>query len=79
MIDDIAAKHKAPAVSIALAWVAHKRDVSSIIIGARNMKQLDENIKAADITLTAEEIAKLDDASKEASVPAVDVAVHATG
>jgi aryl-alcohol dehydrogenase-like predicted oxidoreductase len=48
---------------IALAWVLAKPFVTTVIIGARTVEQLDDNLAAADIELTAEEMAALDAAS----------------
>jgi len=45
---------------IALAYVLNKEFVMSVIIGAKTTEQLDDNLAAADIVLTAEEMAKLD-------------------
>jgi len=49
---------------IALAWLAQKPGVSSIILGARSKEQLDDNLSAAGVTLPASRIQKLDDLSK---------------
>ena len=35
----------------------------SVIIGAKTVEQLDDNLAAAELTLTSDEIAKLDEAS----------------
>jgi aryl-alcohol dehydrogenase-like predicted oxidoreductase len=62
-MDTIAAKRKAPLAAVALAWLRQRPGVTSVIIGARNMGQLEENLKAADLDLTPNETAKLDEAS----------------
>lgn len=49
---------------IALAYVLNKQFVMSVIIGAKNTEQLDDNLAAVDIILTPEEMTKLDDVSK---------------
>jgi aryl-alcohol dehydrogenase-like predicted oxidoreductase len=49
---------------VALAWLAQKPGVSSIILGARTQKQLDDNLAAVDLVLTPAHVAKLDDLSK---------------
>lgn len=49
---------------IALAYVLAKPFVTTVIIGARTVEQLDDNLAAAEIALTAEEMAALDAASK---------------
>ncbi|AHF93646.1 aldo/keto reductase [Opitutaceae bacterium TAV5] len=48
---------------IALAWVLHQRFVMSVIIGAKNIEQLDDNIAATEIELTDEELKQLDQVS----------------
>jgi aryl-alcohol dehydrogenase (NADP+) len=48
---------------VALAWVTDRPGVTSTILGARTMEQLDTNLKAAGLHLTAEETATLDAAS----------------
>lgn len=48
---------------IALAWLLSRPTVSSIVIGARNVAQLQDNLAAAEVKLGAEQIARLDAAS----------------
>jgi aryl-alcohol dehydrogenase-like predicted oxidoreductase len=48
---------------IALAWVTDRPGVASTILGARTTGQLQTNLRAADLHLTAEETAGLDAAS----------------
>ncbi|AOZ08741.1 aldo/keto reductase [Cupriavidus malaysiensis] len=48
---------------VALAWLLHQKVVSSVIIGARRLEQLQDNIAATGIALSAEELAVLDQAS----------------
>ncbi len=45
---------------VALAWVLAKPFVTSVIIGAKTQEQLDDNLAAAQLELTAEEIKALD-------------------
>jgi aryl-alcohol dehydrogenase-like predicted oxidoreductase len=52
------------AASVALAWVQGRPGVVSTIIGARRMDQLDQNLSALDIMLSASQIARLDKLSK---------------
>jgi aryl-alcohol dehydrogenase-like predicted oxidoreductase len=49
---------------IALAWILSKSFVSSVIIGAKTMDQLRDNIAAARVVLTADEIKALDEVSQ---------------
>ncbi|HEY3254884.1 MAG TPA: aldo/keto reductase [Polyangiaceae bacterium] len=49
---------------VALAWLAQKPGVSSIILGARSKKQLDDNLAAAELVLNPSQVGKLDEVSK---------------
>jgi aryl-alcohol dehydrogenase-like predicted oxidoreductase len=49
---------------VALSWVQNRPGVASTIIGARTMEQLDDNLGALDVKLTAEQGKALDAASK---------------
>ena len=48
---------------IALSWVQHRPGVTSTIIGARTMEQLEDNVGALDVKLTPAHVAALDKAS----------------
>ena len=60
----IAAAHGVTVPQIALAWILANEAVTSVIIGARKIAQLDDNLKSIDVTLTAEELKQLDEVSK---------------
>jgi aryl-alcohol dehydrogenase-like predicted oxidoreductase len=53
---------------VALAWLVDRPAVTSVILGARTLEQLDDNLGAANLHLSAEETAMLD----EASTPIID-------
>jgi aryl-alcohol dehydrogenase-like predicted oxidoreductase len=53
-----------PMAQVAIAWLAARPAVSSVILGARTLDQLTGNLAAADLTLSAEETALLDEASE---------------
>ncbi len=63
VLKEIAGNHNASVAQIALAWLLHKQAVTSVIIGARTEEQLTDNLKAADIELSVEEMARLDEVS----------------
>ena len=48
----------------ALAWVVQRPGIASTIIGARTMEQLEDNLGALAVTLTADQIKALDDVSQ---------------
>jgi aryl-alcohol dehydrogenase-like predicted oxidoreductase len=56
----LASQRKATVAQLALAWLLAKPHVSSILVGASKLTQLEDNLGAADITLTADEVAELD-------------------
>ncbi|MEO5909850.1 MAG: aldo/keto reductase [Pelobium sp.] len=49
---------------IALAWLLNQQVVSSVIVGAKKASQLEDNLKAIDISFSSEELNQLDEASK---------------
>jgi aryl-alcohol dehydrogenase-like predicted oxidoreductase len=53
---------------VALAWVTDRPGVSATILGARTVAQLEANLRAADLHLTAEQTAALDAASDPRAV-----------
>jgi aryl-alcohol dehydrogenase-like predicted oxidoreductase len=59
----IAQAHNASPATIALAYVLAKPFVTSVIIGAKRLDQLQENLAAVDIKLTAAEMKQLDEVS----------------
>ena len=62
----VAKVHNTSSAAVALAWVQRRPGVASTIIGARRLDQLDQNLAALDLTLTADEIAALDKLSTPA-------------
>ena len=59
----IAKAHNTSVARVALAWILAKKFVTSVIIGARTIEQLDDNLEATKLKLSAGEIAKLDELS----------------
>jgi aryl-alcohol dehydrogenase-like predicted oxidoreductase len=59
----IAQVHNTGVATIALAWLLAKPFVTSVIIGAKRIEQLDQNLGAVDVSLTPEEIKQLDEVS----------------
>ncbi|MGH7005589.1 MAG: aldo/keto reductase [Alphaproteobacteria bacterium] len=60
----IAEKRNVSAAQIALAWLLGRSGVTSVIVGARTDAQLQDNLKAADLVLTAGERTRLDAVSQ---------------
>ena len=59
----IAAAHGCSPARIALAWLLHQPVVTSVIIGAKRMEQLEDNLAAVDLKLSQEELKQLGDVS----------------
>ncbi|CAL9639722.1 1-deoxyxylulose-5-phosphate synthase YajO (plasmid) [Streptomyces sp. enrichment culture] len=60
----VAGRHKVSPARVALAWLLAQRGVTSVIIGARKMEQLQDNIAASDLLLTERDLAELDEVSR---------------
>ncbi len=56
----IAEAHSATPAQVALAWLLAKPHVTSVLVGASKMSQLEDNLRAADLTLSSEERQELD-------------------
>jgi aryl-alcohol dehydrogenase-like predicted oxidoreductase len=63
---DLARKHDAPASAVALAWLLAKRETSSVIVGARTVAQLQDNLRAFQVKLSAADVQELDRVSMPA-------------
>lgn len=62
-LDRVAAETGASLTAIALAWLLGRPAMTSVIFGARTVAQLEDNLKACDLALTATQRQQLDDAS----------------
>ena len=60
----VAAAHHATVPQIALAWILANDAVTSVIIGARKLPQLDDNLKSVEIALTPDDLKALEAASQ---------------
>jgi aryl-alcohol dehydrogenase-like predicted oxidoreductase len=60
----VASAHGVSVAQIALAWVLAQETVTSVIIGARKLSQLEDNLKSVEVLLTEDELKALDDASR---------------
>jgi aryl-alcohol dehydrogenase-like predicted oxidoreductase len=59
----IAKSHGVSVARVAIAWLLHKAPVTSVIIGAKTLEQLQDNLAAVELKLTSEEMATLDKVS----------------
>ena len=60
VLDAIARPHGGTVAQAALQWLLHKPGVTSVIIGARDLRQLDDNLGTLRWSMTPEEVARLD-------------------
>jgi len=63
-VEDIAKARGVGMAQVALAWVAAQPAVTSVILGVRTRQQLADNLGAAKLALTGDEIATLDAVSR---------------
>ena len=61
---EVADGHGVSAAQVALAWLLRRPSISSVVIGARTDEQLADNLAAAELTLTSEELDRLEQASR---------------
>lgn len=59
---------KASVAQVAIAWLLAKKVVSSVIVGASKLSQLEDNLSAAELHLSAEEVAALDEQTRPGAV-----------
>jgi len=62
-MDEIAAAHSASVTQVALAWQLADQMITSPIIGANSVAQLEDSLGAVDVVLTADEKSLLDELS----------------
>ncbi|WP_116131348.1 aldo/keto reductase [Tropicimonas sp. IMCC34043] len=56
----IAERHAATVAQVALAWLLHQPVVTSVIVGAKRIGQLTDNIGATDVLLSEDDLTALD-------------------
>lgn len=59
----IAEKYNVSVAQIAIAWPLHQKAVSSVIVGAKTVPQLEDNIKSTKVTLSSEDLQTLNEVS----------------
>lgn len=63
VLKDIADKHGVSPARTAIAWTLSRDNISSVLIAARKLEHLEDNIKAVDLELADEDIERLNEAS----------------
>ena len=64
VLDEIAKEHNVSIARVSLAWLLAKKVVTTVIIGAKNVDQLNDNLEATKIELTDSQIERLDKVSE---------------
>ncbi|HEY4111237.1 aldo/keto reductase [Puia sp.] len=64
VLDPMAKAKKSSVAQLALGWLLQQPAVTSVIIGANSMEQLEDNLKSVDIGFSPEELEKVDVVSK---------------
>ena len=57
---DVSGAHRVSVARVALAWLLHRPAVTSVIIGAKRLDQLDDNLGSVELTLAPDELERLD-------------------
>jgi aryl-alcohol dehydrogenase-like predicted oxidoreductase len=65
-VETVARRHDTSPSAVALAWLLAKPEVSSVIVGARTTQQLQENLRAVALRLSADDLKQLDEVSQPA-------------
>jgi aryl-alcohol dehydrogenase-like predicted oxidoreductase len=64
VVNAVAKAHGVSGAQVSLAWLLQRPLVASVIIGGRHLAQFEDSLKAVDLKLTAEDVAKLDKVSQ---------------
>lgn len=64
VLNDVARAHGVTGAQVGLAWLLQRPMVTSVIMGGRTLEQFEANLKAAELKLTVEDIARLDKVSE---------------
>ena len=63
VLREMAGARKASVAQLALAWLLHQKPVTSVILGAKRIDQLKDNLAAVDVEFTKDELIRLDKVS----------------
>lgn len=64
VINEVARNHGVSGAQVALAWLLQRPLVASVIVGGRNFRQFEDNLKAAELKLSDEDVRQLDAVSR---------------
>ena len=65
-VEAVAKRRESTPAAVALAWLLARPEVSTVIIGARTVQQLQDNLRALSVKLTGEDVKQLDEVSQPA-------------
>jgi aryl-alcohol dehydrogenase-like predicted oxidoreductase len=68
-LENLCAQRGRTLLELAIAWLAARPQISSVIAGATKPEQVEQNVRAAEWTLTAEELAEVDRISPPPTAP----------
>ena len=68
VLKEVAGELERPPAQVALAWASAQPGITSPIIGASKVEQLQDNLASLSVTLSAEQLQKLNDASRPEGV-----------
>jgi aryl-alcohol dehydrogenase-like predicted oxidoreductase len=60
-VGEVARERDVPGAQVALAWLLHKPGVTAPIVGATKLTHLEDALAAAELILSADEIARLEE------------------
>ena len=60
----VASEHQSSVAQIAIAWLLHQKQVTSVIVGAKTLEQLDDNIASTQVQLTDADLQALHEVSQ---------------
>ena len=65
MASNLGLQADVPMVQLSLAWVLQQQNVGTVLMGARNQRQLESNLAALKVTLSKDVLKELDDVTLE--------------
>ncbi|MGD8430931.1 MAG: aldo/keto reductase, partial [Ectothiorhodospiraceae bacterium] len=68
VLEEVASEVGATIPQVALAWLLTREGVSSVIVGAKRMEQLEDNLGAVDVQLSARQMERLSEVTAPASI-----------
>lgn len=64
LLVEVGQAHGVSAAQVALAWLSERPGVTSLVIGARNQEQLDDNLASLDLELTDDQRERIEQATR---------------